>query len=176
MAASVSHGTGLLTRDACCSSPTEGSSAAAQQEQNSVLGCPARPRILSLRTLAGNELDHRSGAGSRPACDHERRAPHSDMVGAPEDTPGARDGAHTGQTAIVRIGPDGSVLLVVGRNDGTILVYSPLGEQLARHMAGSRLRTVLAVPQPDGPDLLVTATHAGLTAWRPVPRRMQRPR
>jgi len=65
---------------------------------------------------------------------------------------------------------------VVGRNDGTILVYSPLGEQLARHMTGSRLRTVLAVPQPDGPDLLVTATHAGLTAWRPVPGRMQPPR
>ena len=65
---------------------------------------------------------------------------------------------------------------VVGLADGTILVYSPVGGQLAKHMAGSRLRTLLAVPQPDGADLLVTATHAGLTAWRPVPGRMQPPR
>lgn len=65
---------------------------------------------------------------------------------------------------------------VVALGDGTILVYSPLGEQLARHTAGSRLRTVLAVPQPDGPDIMVTATHAGLTAWRPVLGRMQLPR
>ena len=48
---------------------------------------------------------------------------------------------------------------VVGLGDGTILVYSPLGEQLARHRAGSRLKTLLAVPQPDGPDLLMTATR-----------------
>ena len=65
---------------------------------------------------------------------------------------------------------------VVALGDGTILVYSPLGERLARHMTGSRLRTLLAIPQPDGPDLLVTATHGGLTAWRPVPGRMQPPR
>jgi hypothetical protein len=57
---------------------------------------------------------------------------------------------------------------VVARNDGTILVYSPLGDQLARHMACSRLRTVLAVPQPVDAQLLVTARQAGLTAWRPV--------
>ncbi len=49
---------------------------------------------------------------------------------------------------------------------------SPLGELRARLMAGSPLRTLLADQQPDGPDLLVTATHAGLTGWRPVPDRM----
>jgi hypothetical protein len=65
---------------------------------------------------------------------------------------------------------------VVALGDGTILVYSPLGERLARHIAGSRLRTLLAVPQPEGPDLLVVATHGGLTAWRPVLGRMQPPR
>jgi hypothetical protein len=65
---------------------------------------------------------------------------------------------------------------VVALGDGTILVYSPLGERLAEHMAGSRLRTLLAVPQREGPDLLVVATPGGLTAWRPVPGRMQPPR
>ncbi|MCA1562344.1 MAG: hypothetical protein LC804_19425 [Acidobacteria bacterium] len=65
---------------------------------------------------------------------------------------------------------------VVALADGTILVYSLRGERLARHMAGSRLRTLLGVPQPEGPDLLITATHEGLTAWRPVLDRMQPPR
>jgi hypothetical protein len=62
---------------------------------------------------------------------------------------------------------------VVGLNDGTMLVYSPAGYELARHASGSRLRTLLAVPQPTGPDLLIAATHGGLTAWWPVSGRFR---
>jgi hypothetical protein len=58
---------------------------------------------------------------------------------------------------------------VVALSDGTILVFSPLGEELARHASGLRLRAILAIPQQTGPDLLVAATHRGLTAWRLVP-------
>jgi len=65
---------------------------------------------------------------------------------------------------------------VVALADGTIFVYSPDGEQLARHQTGSRLRTVIAVAQSSGPDLLITSTHTGLTAWRPIARRMEPPR
>ena len=65
---------------------------------------------------------------------------------------------------------------VVALRDGTILVYSPSGDRLARHATGSHLRTALAVPQSVGPDILVTASDRGLTAWRPVPGRMQPPR
>ena len=65
---------------------------------------------------------------------------------------------------------------VVALSDGTIFVYSPDGEQLARHQTGSRLRTLIAVAQSSGPDLLITSTHTGLTAWRPIAGRMQPPR
>lgn len=61
---------------------------------------------------------------------------------------------------------------VIAFGDGSIQVFSPRGEQLTRHHTGVRLRTFLAVPQPNGPDLLVTATHRGLTAWRPVAAHM----
>lgn len=61
---------------------------------------------------------------------------------------------------------------VIALGDGTILLFSPTGEQLARQTTGARLRTVLALPQRNGPDLLVTATHRGLAAWRPVAGRM----
>jgi hypothetical protein len=64
---------------------------------------------------------------------------------------------------------------IIPLDDGTILVFSPLGEELARLSTGERIRSVLALPQ-HGPDLLVTSTHRGLTAWRPVPARIQRPR
>lgn len=65
---------------------------------------------------------------------------------------------------------------VVALADGTIFVYSPVGEQLARHHTGSRLRALIAVAQPSGPDLLITATHTGLTGWRPIAGRMEPPR
>lgn len=61
---------------------------------------------------------------------------------------------------------------MIALGDGRILVYSPLGEELARHATGMRLRTLMALPQRSGPDLLITATHRGLTAWRPVPGRI----
>lgn len=60
----------------------------------------------------------------------------------------------------------------IGLGDGTILLFSPRGEELARHATGERLRTILAVRQRSGPDLLVAATHRGLTAWRPVTERI----
>ena len=65
---------------------------------------------------------------------------------------------------------------VIALGDGTIMLFSPTGEQLARQTTGARLRTVMALPQNSGPDLLVTATHRGLTAWRPVPGRIHPPR
>jgi hypothetical protein len=61
--------------------------------------------------------------------------------------------------------------LVLG--DGTILVYSPTGQELARQSTGSRTHTFLPVPQQAGPDLLITATNRGLMAWKPVPGRMR---
>ena len=64
----------------------------------------------------------------------------------------------------------------IGLGDGTILVFSPDGEELARHATGERLRTILTLPQTNGPDLLVAATHRGLSAWRPVADRMRGPR
>ena len=65
---------------------------------------------------------------------------------------------------------------VLGLGDGTILVFSPQGEELARYATGERLRTIHALRQQNGPDLLVGATHRGLTAWRPVPGRIGRRR
>jgi hypothetical protein len=65
---------------------------------------------------------------------------------------------------------------VVGLGDGTILVYSAAGEELARHATGSRMQTMLALPQRNGTDLLITATPRGLTAWRPVSDKIQRRR
>ena len=62
---------------------------------------------------------------------------------------------------------------VVPLGDGTIVVFSPRGEELARHVAGARLRSVLALPLDAGPDLLITATNRGLTAWRPVAGRIR---
>jgi hypothetical protein len=65
---------------------------------------------------------------------------------------------------------------VVALADGTILVFSPTGEQIARHTTGMRLRTVMTLPQNSGPDLLITSTYRGLTAWRPVAGRLNPPR
>ncbi len=62
---------------------------------------------------------------------------------------------------------------VIVLGDGTILVFSPTGEELAHHSTGLRTRTFLSVPQQYGPDLLITATHRGLTAWKPVPGRIR---
>ena len=62
---------------------------------------------------------------------------------------------------------------IVALADGTILAFSPLGEELARHATGARLRTVLTFPQSSGGDILITATNRGLTAWRPVPDRFR---
>jgi hypothetical protein len=59
---------------------------------------------------------------------------------------------------------------VIPFNNGTISVFSTSGEELARYATGARLRAMLALPQREGPDLLVLATHRGLTAWRPVLR------
>jgi hypothetical protein len=67
---------------------------------------------------------------------------------------------------------NGGKAWVIALGDGSILVYSPLGEPLAQHQMGIRPRTYLAVPQQSGPDLLVTATDRGLTAWRPIALRM----
>jgi hypothetical protein len=64
---------------------------------------------------------------------------------------------------------------LIALGDGTILIFSPTGQELARHSTGSRTRTFLSVPQPHGPDLLITATHRGLTAWKPVPGRIRPP-
>ena len=57
---------------------------------------------------------------------------------------------------------------VVGLADGRILVYSPYGDELARHATGARIQAILVFPQPGGPDFLVTATRRGLTALRPA--------
>jgi hypothetical protein len=65
---------------------------------------------------------------------------------------------------------------VIALGDGTIMVFSPAGQQLARQTTGARHRTVIALPQNSGPDLLITATHRGLTAWRPLPGRIRPPR
>jgi PQQ-like domain len=65
---------------------------------------------------------------------------------------------------------------VIALGDGTIFVFSPAGQELARHSTGFRLRSLQPVPQRDGPDLLVTATNRGLTALRPVPSRIHSPR
>ena len=62
---------------------------------------------------------------------------------------------------------------IVALADGTLFVFSPGGEQLARHQTGSRLRTLIAVAQSTGPDLLITSTPTGLTAWRPIARRLE---
>ena len=59
---------------------------------------------------------------------------------------------------------------VVGLADGRILVYSPYGDELARHATGARIQAILVFPQPGGPDFLVTATRRGLTALRPALR------
>jgi hypothetical protein len=64
---------------------------------------------------------------------------------------------------------------VIALGDGTILVFSPTGQELARHSTGFRLRSLQPVPQRNGPDILVTATHRGLTAWRPIPSRIHLP-
>jgi hypothetical protein len=61
---------------------------------------------------------------------------------------------------------------VITLGDGTILVFSPGGQELARHSTGLRTRTFLSVPQQNGPDLLITSTSRGLTAWQPVPNRI----
>jgi hypothetical protein len=61
---------------------------------------------------------------------------------------------------------------VIALGDGTILVFSPTGEELARHSTGLRTYTFLSVPQQNGPDMLVTSTTRGLTAWRPVSSRI----
>ena len=75
--------------------------------------------------------------------------------------------------AALDVGGSGQRNWVVALADGTIFVYSPDGEQLARHQTGSRLRTLIAVAQSSGPDLLITSTHTGLTAWRPIAGRME---
>jgi hypothetical protein len=64
---------------------------------------------------------------------------------------------------------------VIALGDGSIHVFSPRGEHRAQQFTGKRLLTFLVVPQERGPDLLVTATSRGLTAWRPVPARMTPP-
>jgi hypothetical protein len=88
------------------------------------------------------------------------------------------DSHHLSYWPIVPLDIDGSGRRnwAIGLGDGTILVFSPDGEELARHATGERLRTILTLPQPGGPDLLVAATHRGLSAWRPVPDRMRGPR
>jgi hypothetical protein len=70
----------------------------------------------------------------------------------------------------------GRVNWVIGLGDGTILMFSPQGEEVVRHATGERLRSILAVPQRQGPDLLVGATHRGLTVWRPAPERIRQAR
>jgi hypothetical protein len=65
---------------------------------------------------------------------------------------------------------------VIALGEGTIFVFSPAGQELARHSTGFRLRSLQPVPQRNRPDLLVTATHRGLTAWRPIPSRVHPPR
>jgi hypothetical protein len=62
---------------------------------------------------------------------------------------------------------------VIALGDGTILVFSPTGQELARHSTGLRTRTFMSVPQQNGPDMLITSTSQGLTAWRPVSSRIR---
>ena len=61
---------------------------------------------------------------------------------------------------------------VIALGDGTILIFSPSGQELARHLTGSRTYTFLPVPQQNGPDMLITSTPHGLTAWRPISNRI----
>ena len=62
---------------------------------------------------------------------------------------------------------------VLTLSDGTVMVFSLRGEELARDALGVRVRSVLALPQASGPDLLVTGTHTGISAWLPVPGRLR---
>ena len=61
---------------------------------------------------------------------------------------------------------------VITLGDGTILVFSSTGQELARHSTGLRTRTFLSIPQRNGPDMLITSTSQGITAWQPVPSRI----
>jgi hypothetical protein len=66
---------------------------------------------------------------------------------------------------------DGETVWVVPLGDGTILLYSPQGDQRARYTTGSRIKMAGVIEQSTGPDLLVTATESALSGWR-----MQLPR
>jgi hypothetical protein len=68
----------------------------------------------------------------------------------------------------------GNRVWVIALGDGAVHAYSASGETLAQYEMGVQPRTYLAVPQPNGPDLLVIASDAGLTAWRPVAARLSR--
>lgn len=65
----------------------------------------------------------------------------------------------------------GSPNWVVPLGDGTLLVYSPTGDEIARYTTGSHIRAALTVPQHDGSDLLVIASDGRLTGWRFKSRR-----
>ena len=60
--------------------------------------------------------------------------------------------------------PSGRKWWVIGFNDGTLRLYSRDGSKGALHNTGQRLRALVAIG-----DLIVAATHRGLTAWRLVP-------
>ena len=68
----------------------------------------------------------------------------------------------------------GNQIWVIACGDGALHAYSSAGESLAHYQLGVRPRTYLAVAQASGPDLLVVATDAGLSAWRPVASRLSR--
>jgi hypothetical protein len=85
--------------------------------------------------------------------------------------PDASPLSHSPVTAM-DVDGSGRKVWVLALGDGSIHVYASSGERLALYQTAERPRTYLAVPQPAGPDLLVVATHRGLTAWRPIVSRI----
>jgi hypothetical protein len=92
-----------------------------------------------------------------------------------EETELPPDSSLPSYSPIVAMDVDGSgrPKWVLTLSDGTVIVFSLRGEELTRDALGVRVRSVLALPQASGPDLLVTGTHTGLSAWRPVPARLR---